>query len=119
MKDKAKKWLPWGAGFVIGILNGLLGAGGGMVAVPTLRACGVEGKRSHATSLAVMVPLSLVSAWLYLSAERLELSAALPYLPGGLAGALAGAWLLRRIDTLLLRRVFGVLLIYSAVRLLR
>ena len=61
-----KKW--WGTlgGFGAGVINGLLGAGGGMVVVPLLSALGVRGKKSHATALMVIVPLSLVSAILYL-----------------------------------------------------
>ena len=46
-----KKW--WGTlgGFGAGVINGLLGAGGGMVVVPLLSALGARGKKSHATAL--------------------------------------------------------------------
>ena len=64
MKSK-KLWGTLG-GFGAGLLNGLLGAGGGMVVVPLLSALGTAGKKSHATALAVIVPLSVVSAVLYL-----------------------------------------------------
>lgn len=41
-----KKW--WGilGGFGAGVINGLLGAGGGMVVVPLLSALGVRGKKA-------------------------------------------------------------------------
>ena len=116
--DTIKKLLPYGAGLLTGLLNGLLGAGGGMIAVPMLRASGLDEQQAHATSIAVIVPLSLVSAWLYLTAGRLEFSSAMVYLPGGLAGALAGSWLLPRIKTTLLRRIFGCVMVWSALRLL-
>ena len=109
-----KKVLPWLAGLLTGFLGGLLGGGGGLVAVPLLRVCGLEGKEVHATSLAVTLSLSCLSAWLYLRAGRLDLMSAAPYLPGGLAGALAGALLLRKANPRLLRLLFAGLLLLSA-----
>ena len=67
-----KKVLPWLAGLLTGFFGGLLGGGGGLVAVPLLRVCGLEGKEVHATSLAVTLSLSCLSAWLYLRAGRLD-----------------------------------------------
>lgn len=109
----------WPLGLAVGVLNGLFGAGGGMVAVPMLRGLGAAPEQSHATSMAVIFPLTLVSGALYLRAGQFTLEQALPFLPGGLLGALCGAWLLPRIKTLWLRRLFGVMIIVSAVRLLR
>ena len=43
---------------------------------------------------------------------------ALPYLPGGLAGALAGAWLLPRANTAWIKAAFSLLLLWAAFRLL-
>lgn len=101
-----------------GLINGLLGSGGGMVAVPALEKSGAEANRAHATSVAVMLPLSAVSAAFYLWDGRASLSEALPYIPGGVVGALAGVLLLRRIKPTLLRRIFGGVAVYSGVRLL-
>ena len=83
-----KKW--WGVlgGLGAGVINGLLGAGGGMVVVPLLSAMGVRGKKSHATALMVIVPLSAVSAVLYLVQGRVGFADALPWLPGSLLGCL-------------------------------
>lgn len=105
-------------GSLCGLLNGLFGAGGGMAAVPLLRAGGLEQKKAHATSLAVILPLAVVSAISYLAAGAVSFSQAAPYLPGGFVGACAGALLMNRIPSGLLRRVFGGLLIFAGVRLL-
>ena len=53
-------------GAACGLLNGLFGAGGGMAAVPLLKAGGLPQKKAHATSLAVILPLAAVSAAFYL-----------------------------------------------------
>lgn len=104
-------------GLAVGLLNGLLGAGGGMVAVPVLRSLGVSAESCHATSIAVIFPLAVTSGFLYLNAGSFAVSDAAPYLPGGLLGALAGAWLLPRIKTVWLRRIFGIVVLFTAVRL--
>ena len=54
-------------GCVVGLLNGFFGSGGGVIAVPMLRSCGFEQRSAHACSLAVTLPLSLVSVIIYAS----------------------------------------------------
>lgn len=105
-------------GIGVGFLNGLLGAGGGMLTVPLLELTGVRGRRSHATSLAVILPLSLVSAAVYWYRGWFSPLLALPYLPGGLIGGLAGGLLLARLNTAWLKAVFSLLLFWAAFRLL-
>ena len=105
-------------GFGAGVINGLLGAGGGMVVVPLLSALGVRGKKSHATALMVIVPLSLVSAVLYLVQGRVTVMDALPWLPGSLLGAYLGSRLMPKISTGWLKLVFGGLMLWGGIRLL-
>ena len=105
-------------GLASGLLNGLFGAGGGMVAVPMLHSAGLPAQKAHATSIAIIFPLSAVSAFLYSQSGNLPWKDALSYLPGGIAGCLAGSFLLPRINSLWLHRIFGALVLFSAVRLL-
>ena len=105
-------------GLAAGLINGLLGSGGGMIAVPMLERGGVRANRAHATSVAIMLPLSAVSALFYLRGGEVSLSDALPYIPGGIAGALLGVLLLRRVKPRLLRRIFGGVAVYSGLRIL-
>lgn len=107
-----------GKGFFIGIINGLLGAGGGMLAVPILTKSGLNQTQAHATSVAVIFPLSVFSAFLYLKAGRVQLPDAYAYLPWGIAGALIGVWLLPKIPRKLLRRLFALLTVFAGLRLL-
>ena len=54
-------------GFMTGVLNGLFGSGGGTVAVPAMeRFLLVEDKKAHATAIAVILPLSVVSLFIYM-----------------------------------------------------
>lgn len=118
MQGKKRGWLFYPLAVAIGLLNGLFGAGGGVVAVPVLRGVGLQEDEAHATSISVTFPLAVLSGLLYLRAERFRLSAAWPYLPGALLGALLGAWLLPRVGSVWLRRIFGAVIIFSAGRLL-
>ena len=104
-------------GSAAGLLNGLFGAGGGMVTVPMLGRAGLPAERAHATSIAIILPLSVLSSLLYLSYGHIHFQAAFPYLPMGVLGAAAGGWLLPRIRTRWLHRIFGVLVLYAAGRL--
>lgn len=115
MKLKIKSAL---SGFAAGILNGLLGAGGGMVIVPMLEKSGLKPAESHATSIAIIVPLCILSAAIYLQGKSISFTDALPYIPAGLIGAFAGAKTLPHIPGRLLRRIFGAFMLYAAYKLL-
>lgn len=118
MHGKMKALCGAAAGLAAGILNGLLGAGGGTVVVPLLEKTGLEPAKAHATSIAVIVPLCLVSAAAYLHGGSLTVKDALPYIPAGLIGSLAGAKLLPHIPSRMLRRIFGLFMLYASFRLL-
>ena len=69
------------SGTVAGLVNGLFGGGGGMVLVPLLSGwCGLEGKQAFATCVAAILPLSAVSAAVYLLRQPFDWAAALPNL---------------------------------------
>lgn len=105
-------------GFLAGVANGLLGAGGGMVIVPMLRKSGLSVVKSHATSVAVILPICVLSAGLYLFRGSVTIGQSLPYLPWMLAGSVIGSWALPRLNRMLLRRLFGALMLWAAWRML-
>lgn len=60
------------SGTAAGLVNGLFGGGGGMVLVPLLNGwCGLAGKQAFATCVAAILPLSAVSAAVYLLRQAL------------------------------------------------
>lgn len=105
------------AGLFIGFINGLLGSGGGMVAVPLLERDGLDTKKAHASSIAVILPLSAISAALYLWHGDVAISDILPYIPGGLVGSFIGTKLITKISPILLKRIFGAFAIWAGVRM--
>jgi uncharacterized membrane protein YfcA len=116
MENKTKK--PKLLGLVTGITNGLFGSGGGMVAVPMLASTGMETKKTHATSLALILPLSIVSCFLYARHGDIQWATALKLIPFGLGGAVLGSLMLKKISSVWLKRAFGVILIIAGIRLI-
>lgn len=114
--DNMKK-LGAAIGFAVGVINTLLGAGGGMLVVPTLKAQGLEQKQAQATAIAVILPLTIVSAVIYLLKNNVSVKGALFYIPFGLIGSVLGSMLLPKLSGKTLNIMFGVFLIYSAVRM--
>ena len=120
MVQDHKKWLrPALAGGAAGLVNGFFGGGGGMVLVPLLVLwCGLDQRKAFATSVAVILPLCVLSAAIYLFRGGVDFTAALPYLAGGLLGGLLGGKLFKRLNMVWLRRLFALLLLYGGGRAL-
>ncbi len=113
-----RKIKPLLYGAASGFVNGLLGSGGGMIAVPALRSQGLEPQKAHATSIAVISPMCVLSAAIYLFRGDVSIADALPYLPAGAAGALTGALLLRKLPDGFLRKLFGAFAVWAGLRLM-
>ena len=112
-----KSWRSALAGALAGLANGFFGGGGGSVLVPLLtRMCGLDQRRAFATSVAVILPLCVLSAGIYLFRGGLDWAAALPYLAGGLLGGYTGGKLFQGVNIGWLKRGFGLLLLYGGVR---
>ena len=105
------------AGALAGGINGLFGAGGGLLLVPLLiRWIGLEEKRAFATSVAIILPLSVVSFGMFCLRGGNIWRDALPYLVGGILGGILSAKLFTRISAVWLHRIFGLLILYGGVK---
>lgn len=112
-----KKFHFWLLGIVTGFVNGIFGSGGGILAVPMLKKAGLDPKKSHATSLAITLPLSIVSVILYGSKGSLPWSDVFPLFIPGLSGAIVGGFILKRISGTALKRTFGAILLAAGIRM--
>ena len=115
---KKEKIMTALSGLSIGFVNGLLGAGGGIIAVPILKRLGLERKEAHANAVSVILPITLLSAALYLFKGYASLSDSFIFIPGGLVGSLMGTYCLKKISPVWLKRIFGGFMVYAGVRLL-
>ena len=106
------------SGGLTGFVNGFFGAGGGMVLIPLLtRLCKVEDKEAFATSLSVVLPISLTSIAVYALQGNLAMHDAWPYLIGGAIGGLAGGMLFKNVSAKVLHKVLGAFILWGGIRL--
>lgn len=107
------------SGVAAGAVNGLFGAGGGMVLVPLLSSVAdVEDKELFPTSVAIILPVSLVSLGITALRSPLPLVEAIPYLAGSAIGGILTGFLGKRIPTKWLHRALGALVLIGGIRYL-
>lgn len=100
------------ASLFAGVLNGLLGTGGGIPLYFMLSKEG-EDKRAYATASVCVLLLSAQTLLLYRGAAT-SLTAVSSFLPlFAVLGGSLGAFLLGKVNTRLLRLFFGLLLLFS------
>lgn len=114
-------------GMSAGLINGLLGTGGGILLVFVLSAWSKRGgsesflpsaRDIYANALSVMLPVSLLSAEQYARVGAIEFSAFSPLLLPAVAGGVLGGWLLDRLKLPLIRRLFALLVLWSGLFML-
>ncbi len=117
------------AGLAAGLLNGLLGAAGGILLVAILprltppSTCAPQHppdrRDTLATALSVMLPVSAVSGLFYwLGGIRPSPALLLALVLPAAAGGLLGAKILARIPAHLLRKIFAAVVVIAGIRML-
>lgn len=107
-------------GIVSGILAGVFGIGGAIIVIPSLVfILGLSQHDAQGTSLAFMLPpVGILATWNYWKAGHVDWKIALVLSLTFVVGAYFGSKLSINISDRLLRRMFGVLMIVMAVKLI-
>jgi uncharacterized membrane protein YfcA len=108
------------AGGVAGALCGLLGVAGGVVIVPVLtsRRIGMARAAASGTTIAAVLPISVVAAVTYAGLHDVDDKAASAIVVGAAAGVIIGSLLAARVRARVLRTLLQVVLLATAARLL-
>lgn len=107
------------SGLCAGAVNGLFGAGGGMVLVPLLtKTSRLEEQEVFPASVCIILPVCIISLFMSIPAEGIKLNLLFPYLAGSAVGGLiAGLWG-KKVPTLWLHRLLGGLILWGGLRYL-
>ncbi|NMB86665.1 MAG: Sulfite exporter TauE/SafE [Methanosaeta sp. PtaB.Bin018] len=104
-------------GFLIGILTGIVGLGGGYALVPGLiYLFGAPVYITMGSSLAVMIPLAAVAGSIKLYQGFVALTTALILGAGTIVGAQLGAAVIKRFKPNTLKLIFGLYFLYVSVK---
>lgn len=107
------------AGIGAGMVNGLFGAGGGMVLVPLLGLLTqLDEQDIFSASIAIILPICVVSIIATAANGSILWGTSLPYLLGSAAGGLAAGLWGRKIPAIWLHRGLGILIIWGGIRYL-
>lgn len=105
-------------GIITGFFNGLFGSGGGTIVVPAMVfLLGVKEHKAHATAIAVILPLSIISSFVYFKNNYIDWRLTLNVALGGMIGGYIGAKILNRCSANTLRKIFGISMIIAAIRM--
>ena len=107
------------AGALAGCINGMFGAGGGMVLVPLLNMLtDLDEEDIFPASISIILPMCIVSLWISALRTPLPWSDAFPYLIGSSIGGILAGYFGKEIPVVWLHRVLGILILYGGWRYL-
>ncbi len=106
-------------GAAAGAVNGLFGTGGGMILVPLLTMLtDIKDSAVFPTSVSIILPVCFVSLLASENVSDLRWATVLPYLIGSAIGGVLCGFLGRKIPTLWLHRLLGILILWGGIRYL-
>lgn len=106
-------------GLIAGFINGIFGSGGGTIVVPSLiYLVGLEDYKAHATAISIILPFTIISTVIYLLNNSIPIKLSLFVALGGIIGSFLGAKYLKKIPKKFLRKIFGSVIIYTAIRMI-
>jgi uncharacterized membrane protein YfcA len=107
-------------GIITGIMAGMLGIGGAVIMIPALvYLLGISQQTAQGTSLAVMLPpIGVIAAYNYYKAGHVNIKFAIILAVFFLVGSYFGSKLALTLPQTVLKKIFGVLLLLVAAKML-
>lgn len=103
-------------GTVLGFLSGLGTGGGSLLILWLTMVLGMEQAAARSVNLLFYIPAALIACLFRLKQGRFQLKPVLPAIIGGCIAAGLFSWVSTYLDLQLLRKMFGVLLLFVGLR---
>ncbi len=106
-------------GLCAGVINGLFGGGGGLIIVALLTdILKKPQKKAQATAMLIILPLSIISAILYLNFVNIDFGVTALIGIGVLVGGVVGAFCLKKLSNSTSFYIFYGLMFFAGLRML-
>ena len=107
------------AGGAAGAVNGLFGAGGGMVLVPLLTILTkLKEEQVFPASVSIILPICSVSLITTAAKNGIPIGEAWPFLLGSIPGGMLAAFFSRRLPVKLHHKILGIMILWGGIRYL-
>ena len=107
-------------GLTAGVLSGMFGIGGGLLMVPAMvYFLGMSQREAQGTSIGLMLlPIGLLAAWGYYKQGNMNIKYGLVIAATFVIGGYFGQRLAHSISVDILRKVFGVVMLLAALKMI-
>ena len=106
-------------GVLMGLLSGLAGIGGGVIAVPCMiYFAKMTPHQAMGTSLAIIIPVAISGAYKHMSNGNVDLRMALCIAATGIVSAYIGAMINGCVDGVTLKRLLGIIMLAVGIKML-
>lgn len=115
------------ASVIAGIINGFIGTGGGIILYFTLKFLNKNAedkikedrmKDIMAMIVTSIIPMSIVSAVIYMIKGKIIYNELAVYFPAALIGGIIGAVLLDKLKFKIVKKIFAAMIIYAGIRMI-
>lgn len=113
---------------ISGVINGFVGTGGGIILYFALKFFRKSGENDidsesamkdiMATIVSAVIPMSVISAAVYMIKGKMIYTELPIYLPAALIGGIAGAFLLDKLKFKIVKKIFAGMIIYAGIRMI-
>lgn len=107
-------------GIAGGMLSGMFGVGGGLIIVPAfVFFLGMSQYQAQGTSLGLMLlPIGILAAYNYYKTGNVDIKAALIVAATFVVGGYFGSKISLGLDQVILKRIFGVLMLFVSIKMI-
>lgn len=103
-------------GILGGVVNGLFGAGAGLLLVPLIKIVSkLDDKKIHATTLGCVMIMCISSSVVFLVNKQIDFKLTLWCFIGSLGGAILGTFLLQKFKNKVIDFIFSGLLVVAGI----